>query len=47
LLPHLRGATSLGAPFARTLSAVERLVHTLLNEMFGVISNPAVRQQRR
>ncbi len=43
----LRGATSLGAPFARTLSAVQRLVYALLNEMFRVIRKPAVRQQRR
>jgi hypothetical protein len=47
-LPYLRcRAPPLGALFARTLSAIKSFVHALLNEMFWVILNPTVRQQRR
>jgi hypothetical protein len=40
-----RRATSLGGLFSRTLSAVQRFLHTYLNEMFWVILNPTIRQQ--
>jgi hypothetical protein len=40
-------AAPLGAPFARTLRAVERFLHARLNAMLRVIFDPTVRQQRR